>query len=123
MTNILDTSIITFTKVASIAHEVNRAYCAAIGDHSQPSWDEAPDWQKDSAKKGVMFHFQNPDAPPSASHDNWLADKAKDGWVWAPVKDADVKGHPCMLPFDQLPLEQQIKDHLFRAVVHAAIID
>ena len=28
--------------IAMICHEANRAYCAANGDESQPSWNEAP---------------------------------------------------------------------------------
>lgn len=106
---------------ARIAHEVNRAYCAAIGDNSQPAWEDAPEWQRASAMSGVRFHMANPDAGPSASHDNWLRDKQAEGWVYGEVKDADAKTHPCMVPFEELPREQQIKDHLFRAVVHAAI--
>ena len=27
---------------ARAAHEANRAYCLALGDTSQPSWDDAP---------------------------------------------------------------------------------
>ena len=118
-----DLSSISFTMVARIAHEVNRAYCQSIGDQTQVKWDDAPDWQKQSAKDGVMFHFQNPEAGPSASHDNWLAGKTAEGWVWGPIKDADKKQHPCVMPFDELPPEQKVKDYLFRAVVHAAIID
>ncbi len=38
---------------AQIAHETNRAYCQSIGDQSQPPWESAPDWQRDSAIKGV----------------------------------------------------------------------
>lgn len=36
-------------QTAKTAHEVNRAYCLSIGDISQPSWEDAPDWQKKSA--------------------------------------------------------------------------
>lgn len=50
-------------------------------------------------------------------HDSWLAEKARDGWVYGKVKDADAKTHPCIVPFSQLPVEQQIKDALFRATV------
>jgi len=35
------------------------------------------------------------------------------------VKDTEKKEHPCIVPFDQLPREQQAKDYLFRGVVHA----
>ncbi len=39
--------------LAAAAHIANRAYCHAIGDDSQPLWDDAPDWQKASARNGV----------------------------------------------------------------------
>lgn len=106
-------------EIARVAHEVNRAYCAAIGDHSQLPWAEAPEWQRQSAIKGVAFHRANPDASASASHDNWLKEKLDAGWKYGPVKNADTKEHPCMVEFTDLPQAQQVKDHLFRAVVHA----
>jgi RyR domain len=106
-------------QIARVAHEVNRAYCESIGDRSQPAWESAPDWQRKSAVHGVYFHCQNPDASPSASHDNWLKDKLADGWKYGPVKDPEQKKHPCCVPYDQLPQEQRSKDFLFRAVVHA----
>lgn len=105
--------------VAAVAHEVNRAYCRTTGDESQPTWADAPDWQRGSAVNGVRFHRANPQAGDSASHDNWMAEKLAAGWTHGPVKDADLKIHPCILPFEELPFEQQLKDRLFRAVVHA----
>lgn len=104
---------------AALAHEVNRVWCSMLGDFSQPAWPDAPDWQRESAINGVQFHMDNPSAGDSASHDNWMAEKVADGWVYGDVKDPDAKTHPCIVPFDQLPEEQQIKDRLFRSVVHA----
>ena len=91
------------------------------GDMSQPSWDDAPDWQKASARNGVAFHCGNPDAGDSASHDNWMAEKIAAGWVYGTEKNPDTipPTHPCIVPFSELPQEQQIKDAIFRAVVHA----
>lgn len=105
--------------IARIAHEVNRAYCLSLGDDSQPTWEEAPQWQRDSATAGVEMHLANPDATPEDSHASWLAQKAADGWVYGPTKDAEKKEHPCCVPYDQLPAEQKAKDYLFRGVVHA----
>lgn len=105
--------------IARVAHEINRAYCAALGDHSQPAWEEAPQWQRDSAINGVEFHIENPLADPAASHQNWLDQKVSEGWTYGPVKDADLKEHPCCVPYDDLPVEQKAKDYLFRATVHA----
>ncbi len=106
-------------RIASVAHEANRMFCRTHGDFSQPTWDIAPMWQIESALDDVLFHIANPDAGPEASHINWCAMKEADGWMYGLVKDPEAKTHPCMVPFDQLPPEQQAKDHLFRAIVHA----
>ena len=106
--------------VAKMAHEVNRAWCEYQGDFSQTSWEDAPDWQRTSAMNGVGFHWANPDAGDSASHDSWMKEKVDAGWVYGDVKDAYAKTHPCIVSFDQLPRDQQFKDKLFRTIVHAA---
>lgn len=107
------------TSIAIVCHEANRAYCTTIGDNSQVTWSNAPQWQKDSAIKGVSFCLDNPDAPPSANHDSWLKEKHETGWIYGPVKDADKKEHPCFVPYSALPIEQQKKDALFKAIVAA----
>jgi RyR domain len=107
------------SSIAKVCHEVNKAYCEALGDKSQPTWEEAPEWQRDSALCGVRLHLTNPDSQPEDSHVSWMRQKEADGWVYGPVKDPSKKEHPCMVPFDKLPQEQQAKDYLFRAVVHA----
>lgn len=104
--------------IARICHEANRAYCESIGDTSQPSWEKAPDWQRDSAIAGVGFHLANPGAGPDASHESWMRQKVADGWKHGTVKDPEAKTHPCMVPFGDLPVERQAKDHLFRGIVH-----
>jgi len=105
--------------IARICHEANRAYCLSLGDASQPSWDDAPDWQRTSAVNGVAFNLARPDAPASHSHDCWLEEKRAAGWRYGAVKDAERKEHPCFLPYEQLPAEQKRKDHLFKAIVNA----
>ena len=67
----------------------------------------------------MILHVDNPDLPASASHESWMREKLEAGWIYGPVKDPDVKQHPCLVPFDELPVEQQMKDVLFIAVVRA----
>ena len=105
--------------IARVAHEINRAYYQAIGDNSQPAWEDAPDWQKDSAVNGVKYHLAHPEATPEGSHENWLKQKAAEGWTFGEVKDPDKKQHPCFVPYHELPESQRAKDYIFRAVVHA----
>lgn len=103
--------------IAKVVHAVNAAYCLSQGDDSQKAWDEAPEWQKESAIKGVEFVLANPDAPESATHDSWLAQKTADGWVYGEEKNEEAKTHPCIVPFEELPSEQKAKDYIFRATV------
>lgn len=67
---------------------------------------------------GVDLHTMG-NFGPEASHISWMNQKVEEGWVYGPVKDPEAKQHPCMVPFDQLPREQQAKDYIFRAVVHS----
>lgn len=112
-----------FVITARICHEANRAYCAGIGDNSQPTWSDAPQWQRDLAIKGVHFHWEALEnglqVSPSVSHDSWLEEKRRDGWKYGPVKDAEKKEHPCFVPYEQLPYEQMVKDYIFAAIVHS----
>lgn len=107
------------TAIAMACHAANAAWCEYGGDTSQKPWAEAPDWQRDSAIVGVEFHLANPDAGDAASHERWMEHKLAAGWKFGAVKDEKKKTHPCLVPFDQLPPEQQFKDRLFRTLVHA----
>lgn len=109
----------TVENIAQVAHELNKAYCESIGDNSQPSWEDAPDWQKSSAVNGVTFHLLNPDAKPSHSHESWLKQKEEEGWKYGEVKDPIKKEHPCFVPYEQLPTEQKSKDFIFRQTIHS----
>jgi hypothetical protein len=106
-------------QIARICHEANNGLCEAHGDHSQKTWEEAAQWQRDSAVKGVEFARANPDAPASAQHDAWSRDKIADGWTYGSAKDAEKKTHPCLVPFYDLPEFQRAKDVLFGAIVKA----
>lgn len=102
--------------IARVAHEVNRAYCKAIGDDSQLPWDDAPDWQRSSARNGVAFHLAR-EVTPEQSHENWMEVKRAEGWKYGPVKDPEKKEHPCFTEYENLPQEQRVKDYLFKAIV------
>lgn len=110
---------ISIEQIAKICHQANKAYCESVDDNSQVNWEDAPEWQRYSAILGVQFNLDNPDAPPSASHDSWLKVKLEDGWKYGEVKDVEKKEHPCCVPYDELPDYQKVKDSLFKAIVHA----
>ena len=108
-------------QIAQLCHEANKAYCESIGDMSQPEWEDAPQWQKDSAILGVESVIANPKTTPEQSHISWLNHKQSEGWVYGPEKDPAAKTHPCMVPYEQLPTSQRIKDYIFITVVNSCL--
>jgi len=102
---------------ARAAHEVNRAYCLALGDASQPPWEEAPDWQTTSARSGARGALAG--ATPEQSHRGWLTEKRATCWKLGPVKNPEEKEHPCLVPYAELPESQRAKDDLFVTTVRA----
>lgn len=107
------------SQIAKICHETNRAYCETIGDYSQPKWEDAAEWQRESARNGVNYHLENTLAKPEDSHNNWMKLKIEEGWVYGEEKNPEAKTHPCIVPYSELPDSQKIKDSLFIGVVNS----
>jgi hypothetical protein len=105
--------------IARVCHEANRAYCRTLGDKSQLTWDDAPEWQRQSAINGVITKLDNPTFTPKDMHNSWMMQKTSDGWVYGIVKCADKKTHPCMVEYEELPKDQRVKDKLFSVIVEA----
>jgi len=106
-------------KVAQVMHETLRAWQKANGQAPAPSWSRAPKWMKDASVASVAWRVSNPNAPASAQHDQWIAQKKADGWKFGKEKDAKKKTHPMMIPYGDLPTLEQRKDALVNAVVDA----
>jgi len=99
-----------------------------LGEEGEP-WDTAPEWQKASILDAVGFWDRQMvelvSDPymyeehllvwarknlPLRSHRNWMNRKCADGWTYGETKDAKTKTHPCMVPYDDLPEADKIKD-------------
>ena len=108
--------------IARVTHEANRVLQLLGGEPApSPAWDDAPQWQRDSAIDGVRKALTG--ATPEQMHENWCAYKRTDGWRFGPIKDPEAKTHPCLVPYADLPQEQRRKDHLFSAIVGAMTAD
>ena len=105
--------------IARACHEANRAWCLAHGDTSQLPYDEAEEWQRESARSGVAIAAGG--ATPEEQHEAWARDKRASGWVYGDVKDSAAKTHPCLVPYGDLSSEQRCKDAIYIAVVRAFV--
>lgn len=107
--------------IARICHEANRAWCEHHGDFSQKVWEEAPLWARQSAFSGVKAIVDDwtfgEEISAEKSHSRWVDHKKRLGWQYAPVKDAERKVHPCMVPWQDLSDRDKRKDVLFTQIV------
>lgn len=117
----MEPSSYVITKFAEVCHEANRAYRLAMNEpetdgYSLLSWPDAPDWQKESIIAGVRHKAKFPESTPRDLHNSWLIQKQNDGWVYGPEKNVEMKQHPCMVEYDDLPQSQKAKDYIFNAI-------
>ena len=105
----------TEVEIARVCHEVNRTLSQALGEF-HPRWIGLSADLKQSTYDG-MVAARDSDFDPEKSHESWCAEREKAGWKWGEVKSDKWKAHPNLRPYNQLPKEQQLKDHLFVAIV------
>ena len=43
-------------------------------------------------------------------HENWALGRLNDGWTFGPVRDDELKQHPCLVEYDELPESEKDYD-------------
>lgn len=103
-------------QLAEFAYVINKAYCESIGDFSQPEWSEV-DFDSQFIYLLNVTRNLKKEMTPEEAHNVWMKVRKSEGWVYGPIKDLAAKTHPCMVPWNEVPQEQKIKDFLFLAVL------
>lgn len=72
--------------------------------------------------RDIITRMMGPDRFTDAetAHNSWVADYAKMGYRYGPVRDHEAKTHPDMVPFKDLGWEERIKDAVFIALCEMA---
>ncbi len=107
------------TICARAAHEANRAYCVALGDETQPPWEQLSAELQDSTREGVRRAIDG--ATPEQLHESWVANRTASGWIRGVAKDNVGRTHPNLVPYAELPAAQKAKDELLQSVVKATL--
>lgn len=93
----------------------NREFQTIAGDPylSQP-WDAESYELRASVIEGVRKARQG--HTPREMHEEWCHFKRAQGWTYGKVRDENARTHPNLLPYEELPSIQRVKDELFLAI-------
>ena len=91
---------------AKMVHCINNRICELNGEQ-QISWEDAPDYMKE----GLIGALRS-DTTAEEGHNAWMQNRLENGWTLGPVKDLEAKTSPCLIPYNELPYEQRVKDSI-----------
>ena len=100
--------------IADVRHIGWVAYQIAVGQEYN---EEINNDQLESLLNGIEYLEENPECSPEENHNNWMEEKTRQGWVYGEIKDFELKTHPDLVPFDELPVVEQRKD-IVDAIIH-----
>lgn len=47
-----------------------------------------------------------------AVHNAWMDARRADGWTYGPKRNDELKQHPCLVPYDELPESEKAYDYI-----------
>jgi len=105
------------TLCCRIAADANIHYCLNINEPPPPAWDGLTNAMQEGMIKGAQMALAG--SSPEQSHENWCKTRLAEGWEYATVTDRENKKHACLVPYNELPEAQRVKDALFQNIVCA----
>lgn len=102
--------------IAQVVHAANRQYVEFIGGRAvNPTWEQIREPERQGLIKAVIDMIKEPKTP-ATSHEAWCVARKADGWSKDKTYSHARKTHPNLVPYAQLPFEEQFKDHLFMGI-------
>lgn len=103
--------------LAESCHEATKVISEQILSEEKKEWKLIDSKTKAKLLNAVNRAIEEKITDPAIAHANWITDMEKDGWQYGDKLDEENKTHPCMVPYDQLPVGQQTKDYIFLAIL------
>jgi hypothetical protein len=98
-------------EICKVVDAANRMLCSILGEQVSFEYDTWSEQTKTNMAKSVATAITG--GSPEDSHNAWMKSRLEEGWVYGKVKDVATKTSPCLVPYDELPIEQKVKDDLF----------
>ena len=109
-------------ELAEVCHEANRIVQKHLSDECpSPHWDDDDEFIKKTCIGEVQMILMG--YTPEETHAHWCDELFDRGYICGPVKSREMKTHPCLVPFKDLPLEQKRKVRMIHGIVLALTID
>jgi hypothetical protein len=119
-------SLMNFKQICWWIYEAGRFGNLLLGsDYTPYRWNErTPEWRRTfRARVAELFTLLDHGKPlpsPRQCHEDWVQDHVAMGWKYGPNLDPKEKTHPCMIPYDELPEKEKVKDIVFLQAVKYA---
>lgn len=101
--------------LARVAHEINRQICILNGEQAL-HYSDMPRDIIESMEKTIL---EMGSGSLGDSHREWMKVREGQGWVYGPTKCMECKTSPCLVPFEELPYQQKVKDCIFVGIKNA----
>ncbi|MDB4584824.1 hypothetical protein N9164_16870 [Draconibacterium sp.] len=106
-------------KIARIAHDADRAWCAAFGWPGSAGWSHCTPGDREARIEAVLMIITTPGADASTLHDDWCEVMRRNGWRHGAAHDGIARTSPGLIAFDRLPIDQQRRQAMFVGIVRA----
>jgi hypothetical protein len=109
-------------QVAELIYEAARLEAAWSGRSIVPEeWQRRDDKFREQMVRTVANYLAMDQLPsPEEAHDNWMREHIRMGWKYGEKRDPELKLHPDLVPYDELPKDERDKDAVFLALVWLA---
>ncbi len=101
----------TALQIAEIIHSVSSLIPRPDGSEVG-SWQDLPDTFKKNAENAVIQIMNSSSHSPEDLHNLWMKPLVNGGWSQGPY-DRENKTHPCLIPFEELPESEVLKDEIW----------
>lgn len=109
-------------QIAQLCHESGRLFSKIIGAEAPPDWESLTPDEKAEIIALVDYRIENTNAPFSAQHAKWKDNKIAAGWKFGKIFNEDKKTHPCIIPYDELPINTRRADAIAVAIINAMTV-
>lgn len=104
--------------IAGACHAAWYAYAVVGMGEKGNTWSNTSEEIKAFARSSVEFQLflkdtMSVDRRAILSHENWMKQLKANGWKYGPEKNVKKKTTPCMVPYENLPKSQRLKDEIF----------